>query len=455
MQVQVEDLSSVRKKLHIEIPEDEVTREIDDAYKELKKTANIKGFRKGKVPRGLLEKRFQQDVNADVSSRLIQTSFADAIEQTELNIIGSPQLDELPDLEYRQPYRYEAIVEVAPDLSDVSVTGMKLEKKVYQVSDEEVENQLNMIQKNLANMVPIEEERTAREGDHVLIDYEGFKDGESFEPLQRTEGFGLQIGKKQMMPEVDEALDGMAPGEVRDVEISFPEDHPDPKLAGETITLRVELKEIRKEILPEINDDLAKQLGSFESLEELKSEIVNNLRQGYDRQSEQELREEVFSHLLEQQSFEVPETMVGFELENIIREMEQTFSHHNMTMEQFGYTREVLAEKYRDVAVKQVKRHLLLSKVIEQEKLELTEEEMEAGLAEMAASVQQPVEAVRQYFLANQAQLESFQHSRLEKKAIDLILKNSDIEEVEVTPAQENGSEDSEEPVEEISPQTE
>ncbi|MFC1816758.1 hypothetical protein ACFL0M_12685 [Thermodesulfobacteriota bacterium] len=183
--------------------------------------------------------------------------------------------------------------------------------------------------------------------------------------------------------------------------------------------------------MPEINDALAKKLGQYDNLDELKAAIIENLTQGYIKRVEQELNEQAFSALLEKKDFEVPDVMVEYELENIIADAQRSFEYHNMSMEELGLTKEKLSEKYRDTAVKQVKRHLILSKIIEQENLTLSDEEQEKGFAEMAASMNQPVEEIRQYYQQNKDNLEFFKQTLLEKNAIKLIIEGSNIEEVE------------------------
>ena len=162
MHVTVEDVSGVKKTLHIEIPQEEVVRELDSAYSQLKKTAKIKGFRPGKAPRSVLERMFKKDVHADVSSKLIKESFIDALKKTDLKVIGNPELDP-PDLKANEDYKYDATVEVKPDIKDIDFKGLKLKKNRYTVNDAEIELQLKALQKNLTRHKPIAEERPARE----------------------------------------------------------------------------------------------------------------------------------------------------------------------------------------------------------------------------------------------------------------------------------------------------
>jgi len=437
MPVTVEDLSSVKKILHIEIPENDTVRELDNAYNTLKKNAKIKGFRPGKVPRSVLERMFKKDVHADVTSRLIQESFMSAVKETDLKIVGTPQIDP-PELTAKGPYKYDATVEIKPDIEAIDFKELSLKKTRYQVRDEEIQAQLEMLQKNMTRQEKVEEDREVKEGDVVLVDYEGLKDGKPFADTQRTENFTFKVGQGRISKDFDPQVIGMKPGEDKEIKVNFPDDYFNKKLAGLEIDFQVTLKEIRKEILPEINDALAKNLGNYENLDELKEAIADNLVQGYNKRTEQELNEQIFSILLEKHDFEVPEAMVKFELDNIIAEAEKSFSYHNVNMEDLGLTREKLEEKYQETAVKQVKRHLILDKIIDQEKMTLPDEELEDGYKDMAASFNQPAEEIKKYYQQNRESLELFKHTLLEKKAINLIIGSSKIKEVE--PELEKGS---------------
>ena len=430
MQVTVEDISSVKKTLHVEISREEVAREIDKAYDEIKKTAKIKGFRPGKTPRSVLEKMFKKDVLADVSSRLIQSSFIDAIKEKDLRVVGRPKLAP-PELDSSQPYKYAATVEVTPPIEDLDVKGLKLKRNQYRVSTGEVDAQLKMLQKNLAKLEKIAESRPVAEGDHVLIDFEGFRDGRPFADAPRTENYTLKVGAGSVLKEFDQQLVGMRPGESKEFPLTFPNDYGNKALAGQILNFKVSLSEIREEILPEIDDEMAKRVGRYDTLEALKQEIVANLTQGYEKRVEQELNEQAFGALLERTRFEVPETLVEMELEGIVEEAERSFAHRNTSLEDMGLSREIITAKYRDTAVKQVKRHLLLGKLIDQEKLALSDAEVEEAIEKMAVSFQQPAEQIRRYYRENPEKMDYFKHALLEKKATKLILDGSTIEDVE------------------------
>jgi trigger factor len=430
MQVTVEDLSSVKKILHIEVPEDEVVRELDNAYNHLKKTAKVKGFRPGKTPRSILVRLFKKDVHGDVSSKLLQDSFVAALKETDLNVIGSPEINP-PPLEEKGPYKYEATVEVKPDINDIDFKGLSLKKALYRVTDEEMDAQLKMLQKNLAKQQPVTEDRGAKDGDFVLIDYEGFENGKPFFETQKTENFTMKIGAGAISKTLDEKLIGMKPGEENEIPVNFPEDHFNPKLANHNISFHVELKEIREQILPEIDDEFAKKMGPYETLDELKNAITDNLNQGYQKRVEQELNEQIYKGLIERCEFELPESMIAYELDGIIEEIERTLKYYNKSLESEGLTKEALAEKHRDTAEKKVRRHLILDKIIKQEQLTLSDQELEDGYADMAQALNQPVDAIKNYYQQNQDNLDFFKHTLLEKQAIRLIINSSNVEEFE------------------------
>ena len=430
MNFSVEDQSAVKKKLTIEVPKEDVVRELDKAYKELKRNAKVKGFRPGKTPRSVLERLYGKDVRADVASRLIQDAFIEVLKQSEMNVVGTPEIDP-PDLKVDEGYTFVATVEVNPDLESFNLDGFQLKKTLYRATDEEVDAQLQMLRNNLARMVPIAEARPVAEGDYVIVDYEGLKNGKPFAETQRTENFSMKIGDGLIHPDVDAALMGQEPGNSTEVSVKFADDHFNEKLAGLDITFHVDLKEIREQQIPEIDDEMAKRLGPFESLEALKAKINENLSMGYSKRQEQELNEQVFKALLEQQDFEVPESLVNHELENIVAEAKQKFAYHNTSMEELGLNDGGLREKYRETALNQVRRHMILAKIIDQEALEVSEEALEAGYQEMADSFNQPVDVIKQFYAQNPERVDVFKHALLEKQAIKLIIDRSSIDEVE------------------------
>jgi len=430
MQVKIEDKSSVKKMLSFEISKEDVTKELNKAYNELKKKADVKGFRKGKIPRKVLENRFSKDVHADVAPRLIQEAFIEAIKEHDLNIVGGPQMDP-PPLDPENAYIFDITVEIKPEIEDIEFEGIALEKTKYEVSDGEIESQIFMIQKTMAKKETVQEERPVKENDFVLIDYEGFLNEKPFDNTPKIENYLMGIGQKVLPKEFSEKLTGAIPVQDLEIEVPYSEDHYDENLKGKTIVYKVKLKESQEEILPELNDELAKGLGKFETLDDVRASIRENLEKGYAQRIKHELSEQIFQNLLKKYEFEVPEAMIEGELNGITMEAEQAYAANNTSLEEAGLSKDILRTQYRGVAEKQARRHLILDKIISQGKLELNDEELEKSFAEMAMGMNAPVDAVKNYFNMDPKQLEYYKHTQLEKKAVDLIIEKASITQVE------------------------
>ncbi len=419
----------MKKVLSFEIPKETIAKELDNAYRELKKTADIKGFRKGKIPRKVLENRFSGDVHSNITSRLIQDSFVDAVTEHKLHVVGSPEMDP-PELDPQSDYAFEVTVEVKPEIEAVEFDGINIEKRQYEVSEAEVDSQIYMIQKTMAKKKTVTEERPVKETDYVLIDYEGFFEDKPFEKTPRIENYVMAVNNTTMPPEFSEKLIGAIAPQDLEIEVTYQDDYFDENLCGKTILYKVALKEIQEEILPEINDELVKDLGQFETIEDVKKSIRENLGKGYEQRVHHEMSEQVFTHLLDKYQFEVPDAMVEAELDGIVMEAEQAYAQNGSSLESIGLSREKLRTDYKDVAEKQARRHLILDKIITQEKLELTDEELEESFERMARGMNASVDAVKNYFKMDPKQLDYYKHTELEKKAVSLIIERGVMTEV-------------------------
>jgi len=431
MQVKIEDQSSIKKVLSFEIPKETISKELNKAYADLNKKVDIKGFRKGKIPRKVLENRFAEDVHAEVAPRLIQEAFIEAVENHNLDIVGGPQLDP-PELKPDSDYAFDITVEVKPELDDIDLQGLEIKKTLYEVTEAEIESQIYMLQKTMATKRKVEEERPVKEGDFVLIDYEGFLNGEAFEHTPKVENYVTALNKEPLPKEFSEKLLGAIPVQDLEIEVVYADDFHDENLKGKTIVYKVTLKEIQEEVLPEANDDLVKDLEPFESLEDVKVSIRDNLEKGIAQRVKHEMSEQIFQALLEKNDFELPEALIEGELNGIISETEQAYSQNNTSLEEVGLSREIMQEKYRGVAEKQARRHLILDKIITQEKVELSDEELDASFEEMAQAMSATKDAIKNFFNMDSRQFEYYKHTLLEKKAIDLIIEKSSV--VEVAP---------------------
>ncbi len=429
MQVTIEDVNSVKKILHIEVPEDKVASEVDNAYNNLKKTAKVNGFRQGKTPRAILERKFKADVEADVINTLIQSTLFEAIQDKKLMFIGEPVVTK-SEFDPKTSYKYSATLELLPDLGQIDFSGIQIKKKVFEASDEEVNVQIEMIRKNLAKRVTIDEIRPTVENDFVLLEYEGLVGGQPFGATPKVENASHKIGSAALSRDFDDQLIGMKQGDVKVFEIDYSPDYINKSLAGNKVSFTVKLNAIQVEVLPELNDDFARQVGDYTTVDEIRNVIRENLKSGYEKRSEHDINEQIYQSLIERMSFEIPDMMVRYELASIIAEAERAFMMNGITLEQIGKTREDLEQEYSGLAEKQVRRHLILGGIIKQEKLELTDDEMDAGYQDTAKAINQPVEAIKSFYRANPDKTEYFKHTLLEKKALKLIIEKSSVEEV-------------------------
>jgi trigger factor len=431
MKVNIEDVSTVKKIVHVEIPEDEVARELNKAYKALKNNVKLKGFRPGKAPLSLLEKRFSKEVETDVSGQLIQTSYPEALGKAELKPLGEPVLDRA-DLKKGEPYKYSATVEIRPPVADLKLENLEFNKQVYSIRDEDVEEQLRTLQKRQAQLKTVDEDRPAKERDVVIIDYEGFKDGQPFDPARKTENFQVEIGSGRILEDLDKGMVGMRVNDTKEIKVHFPEDYYNKDLASRDVTFKVTLKEIKEEILPELDDEFAKDLNEYQTLADLKKAIRNNLEREHETESNRKLRQDILDCLIGQSDFELPSGLVHEELTLMVRDAQALMAQRGISMERTGQTQEGLYEKYRPLAEKRVREYLLMEKIIEQKDITLTDEMLEKAYSDFAETLSQPVETIKDYYKNDREAFELFKRKALEKQAIKYIMDNSKIENVQI-----------------------
>jgi trigger factor len=430
MKVDIEDVSTVKKIVHVEIPEEEVALELNKAYKTLKNNVKLKGFRPGKAPLSLLEKRFGKEVETDVSGQLIQTSYPEALDKAELRPLGEPVLDRA-DLKKGQPYKYSATVEVRPPVADLKLENLEFTKQSYSIRDEDVEERLKTLQKRQAQLKTVDEERPAKEKDVVIIDYEGFKDGQPFDPTRKTENFQVEIGAGRILEDLEKGIVGMRVHDTKEIEVHFPEDYYNKDLASRDVTFKVTLKEIKEEILPELDDEFAKDLNEYKTLADLKKAIRDNMEREKEAESNRKLRQDILDCLIGQANFELPSGLVNEELSLMVRDAQALMAQRGISMEGTGQTEQGLYEKYRPLAEKRVREYLLMEKIIEQKNITLTDEILDKAYSDFAETLSQPVDTIKDYYKNDREAFELFKRKTLEKQAIKYIMDQSKIETVQ------------------------
>ncbi len=427
MNVNIEEVSSIKKKVSIEIPGDEVHKEVESLYKDLGKKANIKGFRPGKVPRNILERYFKDYVKSEVVQKLIGDSYPKALIEANLEPVSPPVIDP-GEFNEGKPFQYSAVIEVKPDLKLEGYTGLKIEGKKEELKEEELDARLKSLQNLHANLKTVSEERPIQTGDYVLIDYEASAEGKPLEGGKALD-FTVEVGSGQFIPAVEEKLTGLKPGEEKEVEGSFPEDYGYQKWAGKTISFHVKIKEIKEKILPVLDDEFAKDLGGYDSLEELKTKLRGEIEKEKQLVYENRLKDQLINQLLDANSFDVPESMVEEQSKALVSDMKLRLAAQGVDFQKLGVTEEKLQGDYKTMAQKQVRTFLILEKIASQEGIAATDEEADERLKEMAERMHQTFDVVKRYYEKN-GLLPEVKAGILRDKTLQFLLEKATVQTV-------------------------
>ena len=427
MNVRVEELSSIKKKLFIEVSEEVVATELNNAYKKLAKTANIKGFRKGKVPRAILEQHYGPKAQYDAVGSLINNSLYKALVENKIEAVSQPQVVESGLIEKGQPFSYEAEVEVRPDVVAKDYKGLELEKEKFSFDESVVDEQLQQMADSRVQL-EVSSRKKAREGDTVIVDFEGFIDGTAF-ANGAAKDYQLELGSNSFIPGFEDQVAGMKREQEKDIEVTFPESYGAKDLAGKTAVFKVVLKEIKEKIVPKIDDDFAKELDA-ENLAELKERIKNDSIVQEKRRIEGQLQEDSIAALIEKNSFDVPEGMISNQLMYMKDDFSQRLRAQGMTLEMLGMNDETFAQSYRETAIKQIKAELLLDSIAKQEELKVEDEDLTKKMQEFADESNTPLEQIEKYFENEQAKV-GLRTQLMREKVSAFVLGEAKITEVE------------------------
>ena len=424
MKASVEEISSIKKKVSIEIPEGQVTQEVESFYKDLGKKAKIKGFRPGKVPRDILERYFKDYIKAEVIQKLIQDTYPQALSETDLQPVSPPVIDP-GEFENGKPFQYSAVIEVKPNIKLEGYTGLKIEGKKEEVKDEEVGERLKALQNLHANLKAISEARPIQAGDYVIIDYEASMDGKPLEGGKAID-FTVEVGSGQFIPALEEKLIGLKPEEEKEIEISFPEDYGYKKWAGKTISFYVKIKEIKEKILPPLDDEFAKDLGDYASFEELKAKLKGEIEKEKELGLERQLKDQVVDQLLEANPFEVPDSLVEEQAKAMISDTKLRLAAQGVVLKNLGVSEEKLQEDYKVMAQKQVRTFLILEKIAGQEGIAVTDDEADDRLREMSERMHQKFDVVKRYYEKN-GLLPEVKDGIIRDKTLNFLLEKANI----------------------------
>jgi trigger factor len=422
IKIDVEDLSSTKKRLQIEVPGEVVSKEIDSAYRKLSKKAKVKGFRPGKVPRTILERYYGDYVHNEVISTLISDTYVKAISEKDIKPVSQPTIDN-GTLEEGKAFEYSATVEVKPDVDVKDYLGLQLQGRKVNVAKGDVDKRLRELQDLHAQLVTEEKRKKIREGDFVLIDYEGSSDGRPFEGSSGKD-LMLHIGSGGFVPGFDEKLIGAQRDDEREVEMTFPEDHP--SMAGKQAVFRVKVKEIKKKVLPKLDDEFAKDIGEFKDLKELKARIREDLKREGEESAKRDLERQLVEKLIERNSFDVPRSMVEGQIDYFVADTKIRLASQGVDLKDVRIDEGKLRKDFEEAALKRVKQGLILEKISALEGISAEDEEVTERLREISLRTNQNLEKVRGYYQKGD-RMEDLRARIVEEKTVDFLLKRSSI----------------------------
>jgi trigger factor len=424
MSAKWEKLEGNQGVLTVEVEAEKVNEGLDAAFKKVVKKVTIPGFRKGKVPRSIFEKRFGVEaLYQDALDIILPEAYAKAVEETGIEPVDRPEID-IEQLEKGKSLIFTAKVTVKPEVKLGEYKNLEVEKLDTTVTDEDVENELKRLQERHAELV-VKEEGTVENGDTVVIDFEGFVDGEPFEG-GKAENYSLEIGSGTFIPGFEEQLIGMEAGAEKEIEVTFPEEYHAENLAGKPATFKVKVHEIKMKKLPELDDEFAKDVDDeVETLEQLKAKTREKLEESKKREADEKLREDLINKAVENTEIDVPEVMIENETDRMLREFEQRLQMQGMNLDLYyqfsGQDEAALREQMKEDAEKRVRTSLTLEAIAKAENIEVTDEEANEELEKMAELYNTPVENIKKMLGNN---LDGVKEDLKIRKTIEFLVEN-------------------------------
>ena len=403
MSLQVEKLEKNMAKLTIEVSADEFSKALEDAYQKNKSKISVPGFRKGKVPKKMIEQMYGKGVfYEDAANALIPEAYEKALEECEETIVSSPKIN-VTQIEEGKSFIFTAEVALKPEVTLGQYKGVEVDKVEVSVTDEEVEADLKQQQENNSRTVVVE--RPVQDGDIAVIDYEGFIDGVAFEGGKGT-NYNLTIGSHSFIGDFEEQLIGKNAGEACEVNVTFPEEYHASELAGKPAQFKVTVKEVKEKQLPELNDEFAGEVSEFETLAEYKEDIKKSLLAKKEADAKGAKEDAVIDAIVENAQMEIPDAMVETQQRQTIDEFGQRLQMQGLNLEQYfqftGLSEEKMMEELKPQAEKRIRTRLVLEAIVAAENIEVSDERLDEELAKMAESYKMEVEKLKEFMGENE-----------------------------------------------------
>lgn len=418
MQVSVETTSPLERQLTITVPAARIEDDVNSRVKQTANTARLDGFRPGKVPLKVVKRRYGKGIRQEVLGEVIQNTFYEAVTQEKLKPAGGPQIEPKVD-EEGQDFQYTATFEVYPEIELADYSSVELVRQAAEVTDADVDNMVETLLKQNADWT--ETDAAAEDGDQVNIDFKGFKDGEAFEGGEAS-GHDQVLGSKTMIPGFEEGIVGMKAGEEKDVTVTFPEDYQAEHLAGQEVVFKIKVNKVSKASLPELNAELFEKFGvKVDTAEAFKAEIRKNMEREVKQSLKVKTKGKAFDALVALNNIEVPKALIDGEIDRLREQAVQQFGN-GMNID----PKTLPADIFADQAKKRVSTGLLVTQVIEANELKVDGERVQAFIAEMASSYEDPQEFIN-FYNSNQEQLQQVEAVVLEDQVLDLLLDQAKV----------------------------
>lgn len=422
MQVQVSKLSPVLVEFDVQIAADRVSSELDKAYNSVAKSAKVRGFRPGRAPKKVLTHIFGDRIARDVAQRLVDETFPQAVSEQKLQPVSSPAF-EPQQLSEKQPFSYKARFEIIPEIENVEYDGLEAKRPKLEVTDQQVDEELTKLRTSHATLEEPKEARPAAVGDVLTIDFTVSVEGETIEGASASD-FQTELGAGSLIPAIDEGLRGKSVGEQVDVSVEMPANHGHPQLKGKTAVFHITVKDLKERVLPEADDEFAKDLGEYQSLDDLKKELRDRLEKQNKEQTENALAEQLVLELVKRNPIPVPPSLVERQLR--VSEQEIIARARSQGQQVTGVGDELRAKLLQDSEIK-VRAGLLMAEIAKREGLKIGDKEIEEGIAELAEQTGKNVAKVRAEY-RDAKKREILIGMILENKVLDIIEAKAKIE---------------------------
>jgi len=397
MEIVVENLSDLTRKLTITLPKETVGPALDKAFAKINKEVKLKGFRRGKIPQSVLVKNFGEQVQAEVGEKLVQDSYFDAVEKEKLEPVVHPEITEHSFPE-NGTFVYVALVDIKPQFDLTAYKGLEVERPVSTVSEEEINKEIDLLQRHQAVLQTADADHGIAMDDVAIVDFQGFHDGKAMKEVQ-NQNFSVDIGMHRLGKDFEEKLLGLKKGDKTLYEITFPADYPNPMLAGKNVEFKVDIKDVKVRIKPELDDEFAKDIKpELTSLEDLKQDIRTRLQKTKDDALKGDIDDKLMHKLIELNPFEVPQRLVNYEIQEMLKQTEENLKRSGLTFESAGINLDDLVNKNKEVAEKRVKGDFLLKKIAEIEEIKIADEDIQRGYQRIADQYRMTLDEVKKYF---------------------------------------------------------